>query len=81
MFISAFVILAHMAIKSYDLVIALTNGGPGRSTWLPSVFMYQYTFTRNEMAVGAASSVLMLFGIAAVVLPYLYFELRKANHG
>ena len=80
-FISAFVILAHMAIKSYDLVIALTNGGPGRSTWLPSVFMYQYTFTRNEMAVGAASSVLMLFGIAAVILPYLYFELRKANHG
>jgi glucose/mannose transport system permease protein len=80
-FISAFVILAHMAIKSYDLVIALTNGGPGRSTWLPSVFMYQYTFTRNEMAVGAASSVLMLLGIAVVVLPYLYSELRKANHG
>lgn len=80
-FISAFVILAHMAIKSYDLVIALTNGGPGRSTWLPSVFMYQYTFTRNEMAVGAASSVIMLLGIAVVVLPYLYSELRKANHG
>jgi glucose/mannose transport system permease protein len=80
-FISAFVILAHMAIKSYDLVIALTNGGPGRSTWLPSVFMYQYTFTRNEMAVGAASSVLMLLGIGVVVLPYLYSELRKGNHG
>ncbi len=80
-FISAFVILAHMAIKSYDLVIALTNGGPGRSTWLPSVFMYQYTFTRNEMAVGAASSVLMLLGIAVVVLPYLYTELRKGHHG
>ena len=80
-FISAFVILAHMAIKSYDLVIALTNGGPGRSTWLPSVFMYQYTFTRNEMAVGAASSVLMLLGIGVVVLPYLYSELRKAKHG
>jgi glucose/mannose transport system permease protein len=80
-FISAFVILAHMAIKSYDLVIALTNGGPGRSTWLPSVFMYQYTFTRNEMAVGAASSVLMLLGIGVVVLPYLYGELKKARHG
>ena len=63
-FISAFVILAHMAIKSYDLVIALTNGGPGRSTWLPSVFMYQYSFTRNEMAVGAASAVLMLAAIS-----------------
>jgi glucose/mannose transport system permease protein len=80
-FVSAFVILAHMAIKSYDLVIALTNGGPGRSTWLPSVFMYQYTFTRNEMAVGAASSVLMLGAIALVVLPYLFSEMRKASHG
>lgn len=78
-FVSAFVIMAHMAVKSYDLVVALTNGGPGRSTWLPSVFMYQYTFTRNEMAVGAASSVLMLLVIAVVVLPYLYSEMKKVK--
>lgn len=80
-FVSAFVVLAHTAIKSYDLVIALTNGGPGRSTWLPSVFMYQYSFTRNEMAVGAASSVLMLGAIAIVVIPYLLGEMRKVKHG
>lgn len=80
-FVSAFVILAHTAIKSYDLVVALTNGGPGRSTWLPSVFMYQYTFTRNEMAVGAASSVLMLGAIAIIVVPYLVSEMRKVKHG
>ena len=75
-FISSFVILAHMAIKSYDLVIALTGGGPGRATWLPSVFMYQYSFTRNEMAVGAASAVIMLIGIAVVVVPYVRREMR-----
>jgi len=80
-FVSAFVILAHTAIKSYDLVIALTNGGPGRSTWLPSVFMYQYSFTRNEMAVGAASSVLMLAAIAIIVVPYVMSEMRKVKHG
>lgn len=80
-FVSAFVVLAHMAIKSYDLVIALTNGGPGRSTWLPSVFMYQYSFTRNEMAVGAASAVLMLIGLGIVVLPYLLSEMRKVKNG
>jgi glucose/mannose transport system permease protein len=79
-FVSAFVILAHMAIKSYDLVIALTNGGPGRSTWLPSVFMYQYSFTRNEMAVGAASAVMMLAAIGLVVLPYLFSEMRKVKN-
>jgi glucose/mannose transport system permease protein len=80
-FVSAFVILAHMAIKSYDLVVALTNGGPGRATWLPSVFMYQYTFTRNEMAVGAASSVLMLLAIGVIVFPYLLSEMRKVRNG
>ena len=37
-----------MAIKSYDLVIALTGGGPGRDQ-LPATFMYSYTFTRNQM--------------------------------
>ena len=31
-FLSAFVVLAHLAIKSYDLVIAMTNGGPGTAT-------------------------------------------------
>ncbi|MEO1225564.1 MAG: sugar ABC transporter permease, partial [Pseudomonadota bacterium] len=39
-FLSAFVVLAHLAIKSYDLVIALTDGGPGNATELPATFMY-----------------------------------------
>jgi glucose/mannose transport system permease protein len=76
-FLSAVIVLAHMAIKSYDLVIALTGGGPGNATWLPSIFMYSYTFTRNQMAVGAASAVIMLMTIAAVIVPYLYSELRE----
>jgi glucose/mannose transport system permease protein len=71
-FLSAFIVLAHMAIKSYDLVIALTGGGPGRATEVPATFMYSYTFTRNQMGVGAASAVIMLMTIAAVIVPYLY---------
>lgn len=75
-FLSVFVVLAHLAIKSYDLVIALTNGGPGRATEMPATFMYSYTFTRNEMGIGAASAVIMLMMIASVIVPYLYSELR-----
>ena len=76
-FLSAFIVLAHMAIKSYDLVIALTGGGPGNATELPSTFMYSYTFTRSQMAVGSASAVIMLMGITAIIVPYLYSELRE----
>jgi len=78
-FLSAFVVLAHMAIKSYDLVVALTGGGPGRATELPATFMYSYTFTRNQMAVGASSAVIMLMLIAAIIVPYLYSELRQKD--
>ncbi len=76
-FLSAFIVLAHMAIKSYDLVIALTGGGPGNATELPSTFMYSYTFTRKQMAVGSASAVIMLMTICAIIVPYLYSELRE----
>jgi len=75
-FLSAFVVLAHLAIKSFDLIIAMTNGGPGRATEMPSTFMYSYTFTRNQMNVGAASAVIMLIMISSIIVPYLYAELR-----
>ncbi len=80
-FLSAVIVLAHMAIKSYDLVIALTGGGPGNATELPATFMYSYTFTRNQMAVGAASAVIMLMTITAIIVPYLYSELKEGGRG
>jgi len=76
-FLSAFVILSHLAIKSYDLIIALTGGGPGRATEVPATFMYSYTFTRNQMGIGASSAVIMLMTIVAIMVPYLYAELRE----
>lgn len=76
-FLSVFVVLGHMAIKSYDLVVALTNGGPGRASELPSTFMYSYTFTRNEMGVGAASAVFMLIIFAIIIIPYLRIQVRE----
>ncbi|WP_081055161.1 carbohydrate ABC transporter permease [Burkholderia vietnamiensis] len=75
-FVSAFVILVHLAVKSYELVIALTGAGPGYSTELPSTFMYSFMFTRNELGMGAASAVMMLCTVAAIMVPYLYSEMR-----
>lgn len=77
-FLSVFVILGHMAIKSYDLVIALTNGGPGRATELPSTFMYSYTFTRNQMGIGAASAVFMLLAIGIIIVPYIRSHFKES---
>lgn len=79
-FLSAFVVLAHLAIKAYDLVIALTGGGPGQATELPATFMYSYTFTRNQMGVGASSAIIMLVMIFSIIIPYVYCEIKSGEN-
>ena len=74
---STLMVLSHIAIKSFDLIMALTGGGPGYSSDVPATFMYSMAFTRGQMGVGAASAMMMLMAVAAVVVPYLYSELRK----
>ncbi|USD64488.1 sugar ABC transporter permease [Vibrio sp. SCSIO 43136] len=74
---SAVIITSHIAIKSFDLVTALTAGGPGYSSDLPALFMYAHSFTRGQIGLGAASAVMMLAGILAILVPYLYSELRE----
>lgn len=80
-FFSSIMVLAHLAIKSFDLVMAMTAGGPGYASDLPALFMYAHTFTRGQMGLGAASSILMLGAILAILVPYLYSELRGARNG
>ena len=78
-FMSSIVILLHISIKSYDLVIALTAGGPGISSDMPAVFMTQMAFHRSEIGLASASAVMMFLTVLAVVVPYLYSELRRQD--
>jgi len=78
-FLSAFIVLAHLAIKSFDLVIALTGGGPGYSTDLPATYMYTMAFSRGDIGQAASSAIIMMLVVFAVVVPYLYSELRNKN--
>jgi len=80
-FFSCFMILAHIAIKTFDLVVALTGGGPGFASDLPATFMYSLAFTRNQIGVGAASAMMMLMIVVAVVVPLMYSELKGTRRG
>ncbi len=80
-FFSALLILSHIAIKSFDLVMALTAGGPGTSSTVPAVFMYQYAFSRGQLGLGAASAMMMLATVMAVLVPMMYLETKGSRHG
>lgn len=77
---SAIIILIYQAVRSFDLVVALTNGGPGYSSDLPTTFMYNSTFLRGQMAQGSASAVMILLLVVAIVVPYLYAEFKREHN-
>jgi glucose/mannose transport system permease protein len=79
-FLTVAVILLHQAIKSFDLVVALTSGGPGNSTQLPATFMYMQTFGRDQIGVGAASAVMIFMTVSAIIIPYLYSDILRVSH-
>lgn len=60
------------ALKSFDMIYGLTNGGPGTSTELISFFLYKYAFKRVDLGGGAAVSLIMLVIIAC--LSYILFR-------
>jgi glucose/mannose transport system permease protein len=79
-FFSVLLILCHITIKTFDLVVALTAGGPGTSSNLPAMFMYTFSFNRGQLGVGAASSMMMLATVVAVLVPLMYLESRGTRN-
>ena len=78
-FLSAFIVLSHLAIKSFDLVVALTGGGPGYATDLPATYMYTMAFSRGDIGQAASSAMIMMVVVFTIVVPYLYSELRSKD--
>ena len=58
-FIAVLVVLLQFAIKTFDLVIALTGGGPGIATTVPAIYVYDLMFQRGQMAQGAAAAIMI----------------------
>lgn len=79
-FFSVLLILCHITIKTFDLVVAMTAGGPGTSSSLPAIFMYTFSFNRGQLGVGAASSMMMLATVVAVLVPLMYLESRSTRN-
>jgi glucose/mannose transport system permease protein len=81
--VTVVVIQLQFAITTYDLVRALTGGGPGTATQLPALVVYDFMFQRGQLARGAAAAVLMLLILLAVLLPYAawqYLQRRQSTH-
>lgn len=70
------------ALKLFDSVKALTNGGPGNSTEVMTMYIYRYFFeTMGTAQQGYASAVSILSTILVMVITLVYVRCtRKMNY-
>lgn len=80
-FITALVLIASGIIKLYDLVVALTNGGPGLSSEVPAKYVIQYMFRAQNLGQGFAASTMMLISVIVILVPWAYLEFGGKKRG
>lgn len=64
-------ILVIDALRSFDIVYAMTNGGPFRSTELLSTYMYTTAFTGRQLGYASAIAVVIFVLALGVIISYL----------
>ncbi|ADO44112.1 sugar ABC transporter (plasmid) [Ketogulonicigenium vulgare Y25] len=69
---AAATLLSMGVIKTYDLVIALTKGGPGSSTEVPAKFIMDNMFQRQNLGLATAAAGVLLLSVVLVVAPFRY---------
>jgi glucose/mannose transport system permease protein len=60
---TAFVLLAVGVIKAYDVVVAMTQGGPGNASEVPAKFIMDSLFSRANIGLASAASTVMLLTV------------------
>jgi glucose/mannose transport system permease protein len=80
-FASAFVLLAVTVVKVYDVVVAMTQGGPGLASEVPAKFIIDNLFGRANIGLASAASTVMLLTVLALLAPWLYARRRPVRAG
>jgi len=70
--LTSVVMLGIAAVKIYDLVAAMTQGGPGIATEVPAKFVMDHLFGRANVGLATAAATLMLIAVLCLLTPLLY---------
>jgi len=74
---TVFLLLSTAAIKLFDSVVAMTQGGPGTASEVPAKFIMDHLFGRANIALASAAAIMMLVPVLALLAPYVYAKSRR----
>ena len=75
--LSAVIILGHISLKIFDLTKSMTGPGPGFSSDVPALFMYETTFSGSHFSQGASIAIVLLGLVSLLIIPYLIWNFRN----
>ncbi len=64
-------------LKVFDIILALTKGGPGTSTYSATLQIYNDAFTKNMYGLGSAEAMLYFFAVLIITQVVLRLMSRK----
>lgn len=73
------ILITIQTLNTFDAVISLTNGGPGRATEILSLYTFNTVFRNYDLAAGAVLSILMLVISMGLALIYAKFLPRESR--
>ncbi|MBT9385289.1 sugar ABC transporter permease [Pseudooceanicola sp. CBS1P-1] len=76
--VTATVLLGVAVVKAYDLVVALTGGGPGYATDMPAKFIMDFLFQRANIGLASAAATVILLISVLAILPWIYVTYLRA---
>lgn len=75
----AIVICITACFKVYDSPVALTGGGPGTTTMMPSMYMYNTAFNYAQFGYGSVLAVIIL--IECAIFTFVVGRIFKTKDG
>ena len=78
---SASILLVLGVVRLYDIVVSMTNGGPGFGSEVPAKFVIDNLTERQDIGQATAAATLMLIAVLAVVAPWSYLQYRREQRG
>jgi glucose/mannose transport system permease protein len=78
--LTCLILLSLGVVKAYDVVVAMTNGGPGNASYVPAYFTISAYWQNQNLGYASAAATLMLAMTAVLFLPFIaYSAIRRGG--
>jgi glucose/mannose transport system permease protein len=76
---TVFVLLFTAVVKVFDSVVSMTQGGPGTASEVPAKFIMEHLFSRANIALASAGSIVLLLTVLILVVPFMLVRNRSGT--